>query len=255
MIRILANGLRIHVVQMTRSSFDLLGVTLWPILFATIAYYLYGAKGDPKVLLSASLGATVMAIWTSVTTGASGALDFQRQLGTLELLVAAPAPLVAVLAPITIATATLGVYALVTTLLWGRLLYGVPIAIAHPLVFVLSVPVTIVAIGMLGLILASTMILYRASWFLGNSLEYPGWLATGLLVPISLLPAWVRPVSWSLAPTWGMRALRASALGGGRPWLDLGVCLALSAAYAAVGMLGLGFFERLARERAALALA
>ena len=45
-------------------------------------------------------------------------------------------------------------------------------------------------------------------------LEYPVWLVTGLLVPLAVLPGWVTPVSWVLAPTWGMRALRASAFGG-----------------------------------------
>ena len=107
---------------------------------------------------------------------------------------------------------------------------------------------------MLGLLLASTLIFYRAALFLGASFDYPVWLVTGLLVPLSVLPGWVAPISWLLAPTWGMRAIRESAVGGS-PLSALAMCLALSACYAAIAVMFLRVFERLARERATLALA
>jgi ABC-2 type transport system permease protein len=45
-------------------------------------------------------------------------------------------------------------------------------------------------------------------------LRVPVWLICGFLVPLALFPDWVRPISWVLAPTWGMNAIRESALGG-----------------------------------------
>jgi ABC-2 type transport system permease protein len=252
-IRLLLSGLRVHFLQLSRSAGEVVSITVWPIIYATIAYYMFGAESDPDVLLTASLGATVMAIWSSVAFSAGGAIELQRQLGTLELLVAAPIPFGAVLAPITIATSAIGIYALGATLLWGRLLFGIPLHFEHPVLFALSLPVAIVAIGMLGLILASTLIFYRAALFLGASLEYPVWLVTGLLVPLSVLPGWVAPISWLLAPTWGMRAIRESTVGGS-PLSALAMCGALSACYAAIAAVCLRAFERLARERATLAL-
>ena len=253
MTRILLNGLRMHFLLMSRSLGEQLALTLWPVVYATIAYYLFGTESDPEVLLTASLGATVMAIWSSVSFGAGGAIQNQRGLGTLELLVAAPVPFAAVLAPIAVATSALGVYSLVATLAWGRLLFGIPLHFEHPLLFAVSLPVAVVAIGMLGLILASTMIYYRAALFLSASLDYPVWLVTGLLVPLSLLPGWVEPISWVLAPTWGMRAIRESAVGGD-PLTAIAVCLVLTAVYAVAAGFCLRGFERLARERATLAL-
>jgi ABC-2 type transport system permease protein len=84
-------------------------------------------------------------------------------------------------------------------------------------------------------------------------LEYPVWLITGMLIPLSLLPGWIHPLSWVLAPTWGMRAVRRSALGGsvGTPLL---VCLLLTIAYTVLAVLLLHHFERLARDRATLSL-
>jgi ABC-2 type transport system permease protein len=252
-IRLLLSGLRIHFLQLSRSGAEVVSITVWPIIYATIAYYMFGAASDPDVLLTASLGATVMAIWSSVAFSAGGAIEIQRRLGTLELLVAAPIPFGAVLAPITIATSAIGIYALGATLLWGRLLFGIPLHFEHPVLFALSLPVAIVAIGMLGLILASTLIFYRAALFLGASFEYPVWLVTGLLVPLSVLPGWVAPLSWLLAPTWGMRAIRESTVGGS-PLSALAMCVALSVCYAAIAAVCLRTFERLARERATLAL-
>mgnify|MGYP003694698233 CR=1 FL=1 len=64
---------------------------------------------------------------------------------------------------------------------------------------------------------------------LGNFFEYPVWLICGFLVPLALLPGWVRPISWVLAPTWGMSAIRESALGG-TPCRTCSLCLGLGAA-------------------------
>jgi ABC-2 type transport system permease protein len=252
-IRLLLSGLRIHFLQLSRSAGELIAITLWPILYATIAYYMFGAGSDPDVLLTASLGATVMAIWSSVAFSAGGAIELQRKLGTLELLVAAPPPFVAILAPITIATSAIGVYALAGTLLWGRLLFGIPLHLAHGWWFALSLPLAILAIGMLGLLLASTLVVYRAALFLGASFQYPVWLVTGLLIPLSVLPGWVEPFSWALAPTWGISAIRKAALGGS-PWLDIALALALGVVYVLLGVVLVHRVLRSARAKAALAL-
>ena len=253
MIRLAARGVLLQFKLLSRSAFDMLNAAFWPLVFATIAYYLFRSGSHARSLFDASLGATVMTMWATVGIGAAFAIQWQRRLGTLELLIASPTPFIGLLAPITIAYAGLGVYSLASTLLWGRVLFGIPVDPVHPFLFVLSLPAAILAIGMLGLLVSSSLILYRAAGALGNSLEYPIWIATGLLVPLSILPGWVRPISWLLAPTWGMRALRESALGGS-PLPAMGWCLVVSAAYAVLAAVFLGYFERLARDRASFAL-
>jgi len=63
----------------------------------------------------------------------------------------------------------------------------------------------------------------------------------------------VRPISWVLAPTWGVRAIRESALGGS-PLPDVLLCLSLGAAYVLIGVLVLDSVLRAARAKAALSL-
>jgi ABC-2 type transport system permease protein len=240
-------------LQFTKNAFDLSGVVLWPILYASIAYYLLDAKNDPQLLLSASVGAAVMTMWSMVVVGSSGALENQRWQGTLELLVAAPVPFAIALAPITISSGIVGAYSLVATLVWGTVLFDVPFTIDAPLAFAVAVPMCALAVGMLGLIMAAAFVLYRAAFHLGIAMQYPVWIATGLLVPLSLLPAFVEPLSWFLGPTWGFRAIQQSALGGS-PWPDIGMCLLLSAAYLLAASIFLRVFEHLARARATLRL-
>ena len=75
----------------------------------------------------------------------------------------------------------------------------------------------------------------------------------GFLVPLTFFPEWVRPISWALAPTWGMQAIRQSAQGG-TPIPDLLVCVGLGLLYTAIGVVVVDRFLRAARARAVLAL-
>ena len=252
-LRLLALGWLHHLKILSRSAFDgILGV-LWPLFFATTAFFMFRAGAGGEALVYAALGASVMGVWSATSVAASSALQRERWQGTLELLVAAPVHFSLVLMPITIAMSTIGVYSLAATLLWGRVLFGIEIPLEHPLLFVLAVPATIVSIGMLGFLLSVTVVRYRTAWALGNAFEYPVWLVCGFLVPVSLFPDWVRPVSWALAPTWGVRAIRESALGGS-PLIDVAVCVALGTAYAVVGVLLVETVLRSARARASLSL-
>ena len=106
---------------------------------------------------------------------------------------------------------------------------------------------------MLGFLLAVAFVRYRTAWALGNLLEYPVWLVCGFLVPLSFFPEWVRPISWALAPTWGMQAIRESATGG-TPVPDLLVCLGLGALYTGIGVLVADRVLTAARARAVLSL-
>lgn len=205
-------------------------------------------------MLYAAVGAGMLSIWSTTLIGSGQALTLLRTAGMLELLVAAPAPFALVLAPVTLATASIGLYSLAATLGFGWLLFDVPVRVAHPWLLAASVPVTVFGLGMLGLVFASVFVRFRYANALTNLFDYPVWLLAGMLVPVDRLPGWARPVSWLLPPTWGVRAIRESMLGG-RPVLAIGAGLALGLGYLALGLFTVHRFEVLARKRAALALA
>lgn len=253
-IRILGRGWLFSVKLLTMSSFFLLVSVLQPIIFATIAFFMFKAGGREEALLYVALGAGLMGIWSATLFGSGGMIQWERYQGTLEVVMAAPAPFVLFVLSATLANSTIGIYSLSATLLWGRLLFGVPLSFEDPLLFVIAIPATVLALGFMGLLLASTFVLYRHANALSNLLEYPVWIVTGLLAPVALLPAWAEPISWVLAPTWGIRAIRGAALGGAEPLVDIALTVGLGVVYLFAGAVFLRHFERLARERATLAL-
>lgn len=254
LLRLLYAGWLFHLKSLTLSGFFLLTSVFQPVIFASIAYLMFNAGARPGSLLYVAIGAGMMGIWSSTLFGSGGAIQWQRWQGTLEYCIAVPPAFIWVILPLTLATATIGLYSLSTTLLWGWLLFDVPLQVAHPGWFVLALPATVLALGLLGLVLAATFVLYRQANALSNLLEYPIWVVTGLLFSLSLLPGWTRPLSYVLAPTWGVQAIRESALGG-TPAPDIAMCFLLGAVYLVIGHFCLRYFERLARERATLALA
>jgi len=252
--RIVWVGLLFRMREFGVSTWFILMSVIQPVIFATIAFYMFEAGGKPGTLLYAALGAGMMGIWSSTLFGSGGALQWNRWQGTLELLVASPPPFLVVLLPLTLATSVTGAYALLATLFWGRVFFDIPLHLEHPLAFAVAVPVAVVALGLMGLLMASSFVLYRHANALTNLLEYPVWLATGLLFPVPLLPVWVAPISWLLAPRWGIDAIRHAAVGGGSVWFPLVMCAVIGALYLALTGVFLRIFERAARARATLSL-
>ena len=126
MIRAFASGLRVDLLQLIRTPFDMVGMLVWPLVFASIAYLLLGHASGERALFTASLGAAVMIMWGWVILGAGFALDTQREQGTLELVVGAPTPLVVLVSPVMISRAVFGVYGLLAaSLVYAIVRYAV----------------------------------------------------------------------------------------------------------------------------------
>jgi ABC-2 type transport system permease protein len=106
------------------------------------------------------------------------------------------------------------------------------------------------------MLIATTFVLYRHANALGNLLEYPIWLVTGLLVPLATLPFWVQPISWLLAPTWGMEAIRSATLGNdlGTPLFAMLMCVVLAVVYYVGSRIALRYVLDKARRDATLSL-
>jgi len=252
-LRLLGVGWLYHLKMIARSPFEGYGQVIYPLFFATVAFFVFRAGDSPRTLIYASLGAAVMGMWSATSTTAGGAMQRERWHGTLELLVGTPPHFALVLLPITLAMATIGIYSLGATLVYGHFLFGIDLVVEHPLQFVLAIVGTVLSFGALGFVFAVTFVRFRAAWALGNLFEYPVWLIGGFLVPLILLPTWVRPISWLLAPTWGMNAIREASLGG-TPLPDLALCVGLGALYVGLGIFLTERVLRSARAKAALQL-
>ena len=99
---------------------------------------------------------------------------------------------------------------------------------------------TLVSLATIGILFSIAFIFSRRSYILTSIFEYPIYILSGAVVPITMLPEWTNPISYVLAPTWGVEALRCSALPGYEAVFGFGMvgnalmCVALSVVYAAV---------------------
>jgi ABC-2 type transport system permease protein len=251
--RLIAFGALLHFKQMSRSPFDIVTSLFTPVVLATLAVYLFRVSHHPPPVVEAAVGAGMMGIWESVLFGSGGAVQQQRWAGTLELLVVAPRRLAVKFLPITLASAVFGAYAVLATLVWCIAVFRVDLRIAQPVPFLLAIAGVVAALGMMGLLLASTFVLLPNANALANMLSYPIWLLSGMLIAITALPGWLRGISTLLPTTWGARAVREAAVGG-PVWPSLALCLAEGLGCLALGVVQMGRMERRARAAATLAL-
>jgi ABC-2 type transport system permease protein len=253
LVRLLAIGWWLQLKMRSRSMFDSVLSVLWPLIFSTSIFLIYRQQSNATTLLAAAIGASVMGIWSSATTTAASSLQQERRQGTLELLVIAPRPLSLTVVPITLSMATIGIYSLVATLLWGRFVLGISLVVDNVPGFALACVVTAMSVAAMGFLLALSAVRYRSSWALGAALELPIWLICGFVIPFSLLPHWVEPISWFIPITWGVDAVKAAATGANF-WGDLGLCVLLSAAYLVGGAVLSRRLVDSARAKATLSL-
>jgi ABC-2 type transport system permease protein len=252
--RYLGRAWWLEVRQLMGARIYMFVAVFFPVIFACIAHYMFRGSDRPGGAIELALSAGLMGMWSATLLGSGNAITRLRYLAVLEPLVASPRSTFVCILPFTLATASLGLYSLVATLAWSALLFHMPLALAHPWLFAAAVPVTVVALGLLGLLLAAAFILYPTAQSLANLFEYPVWMLSGMLVPISALPSSLRVVSYGLAPTWGVKAVLGSATGGGGAAGAVGWCLALSVVYVGLARLFLRRFETLARSTGTLAL-
>src|SRR2546421_6513867 len=148
-LRIVWSGFITNLKMLGTSSFFLLTSTVQPVIFATVAFYMFQSGGRGGTLFYAALGAGMMGVWSTTLFGSGGMIQWQRWQGTLELGVASPPPMGLVYLPFSLANAFTGMYALAATLIWGRLVFGVPLSFVHPWQFALALPLTVISLGLM----------------------------------------------------------------------------------------------------------
>src|SRR2546423_13498113 len=102
------------------SGFFLLTAVVQPVIFATIAFYMFKSGGRPGTLLYTALGAGMMGVWSTTLFASGGMIQWQRWQGALELSVGAPPPMTIVYPPVSLPNAVTRPDPPAAPLGWGR---------------------------------------------------------------------------------------------------------------------------------------
>ncbi len=187
-----------------------------PFVFTMVSLFIFSREAGQTsaVLLAAVLGGGMMGMWGTTVYGSGESIGFDRWNGTLECTLSAPSPLIWIIMGRvlwnTMEGSLNGVFILVIGLLWFR----VGIGIANMPMFVLSTMVTFLSLSAFGMLLANLIVLSRRGGFITNGIEIPVYIATGTMFPIVALPLYIQGISYALGPTWGIDAIRRSAIAG-----------------------------------------
>jgi len=235
-----------------------------PFVFTTVALTLFKDATGPFGLY-AVLGGGMMGMWGNTIYSSGFAIEFEKWQGTLEEVMAAPSKLLHVITGRAISNALFGLTNMIAVLVIAVLGFRVSLGIADPLMFSISLLLTLLSVSALGLIFASSFVLSRSAQALTNGLETPLYIVSGSMFPIALLPFWIHPIAYILGPTWGVDAIRLATSPdyasqtfwkgmsvGAAMALDLTVMVLITAAYAAIAAVLFKAVERRARIKGTL---
>jgi ABC-2 type transport system permease protein len=227
-----------------------------PFVFTLVALFLFREETGP-ILLYAVLGGGLMGMWGTTVYGSGTSIDFDRYNGTLEATLAAPSPLIWIVAGRVAWNTFIGLINGGLILVIGALWFRTGIAIADPLAFTFATLLTYISLSSFGLMLVTIYVLSRKSGFIENSLEVPVYIATGTMFPVALLPLATLPIAYALGPTWGIEAIRKSAIAGyvglgTSYWLDVLILAVETAVYFGISFYLFTRVEKVAKRNGTL---
>jgi ABC-2 type transport system permease protein len=221
-----------------------------PFVFTIVVLMLYKDVEGP-VVLYAVLGGGVLGMWGNTLYSSGWSINFDRMNGTIEPLMVSPTPLMQVIAGRAVWNTLIGLIDAGLVFLFAEFAFQTDMALPNPLLFFVTLIITLLSLSTLGLVLSAFFVMTRSSSVLMQIIEFPLYVACGAMVPLSLLPIWTRPISYALAPSWGVDALRLSAGLDGTQGIDIGyigdilIMIVITAFYLVIALL---LFQRLERK-------
>ncbi|AOS64013.1 ABC transporter permease [Actinoalloteichus hymeniacidonis] len=202
-----AIGFRTQLQQMRGNPDWFLALFTAP-LTTVVFVSIFQAGGRADLTSYGILAPALIALWAMALQTAGELIARERENGSLELLVAAPASFGIVLAGRIMAVISVSLVAFVESWVVGWVMTGSPVLIAHPLVFAVTVLVTAFAMAGTATVMASLFVLARSARTFQNSLSYPFFLLGGVVVPVDLMPEPVRLLARFVFLSWSSDLLR-----------------------------------------------
>lgn len=238
MTRVIAAGCRMQLAESRRMPAHLLILVTSP-LFAAMFLSILKHNGNASLVTSAVFAPALISLWFLSLDLGGAMVSAERWQGTLECLIGSPARLGAVVFGRILAVVGIAALTFVEAYVVARFIFLVHVRIEHPAMFGLTLLVTLFAMAGTATMLAGLFVLSRNVLLFQNSMTYPFYLLGGVLMPVALLPFWVRPISRVFFLSWSSDSVRASlrqASAAGWAW-HLGVIAGLGLAGLVLGLI------------------
>jgi ABC-2 type transport system permease protein len=227
-----------------------------PFMFTVVALYMYGSVDEPTVLM-AVLGGGVLGMWGNMLFSSGYSITYDRYNGTIEPIMMTPTHLIDVITGRSMWNTLIGLLNAILVFISAELIFGVGVSVSEPLFFFPMLAMTLFSLASIGLMLSALFVLTRASFVVMTILEFPIYVFSGALFPISSLGN-IQWISYALAPSWGVDAMKLTAVSGYGSmtpygvYFDVFMMFALMAIYIAAAYVLFRVIERNIRESGTL---
>jgi len=206
--RVLLGSARVQV-RLTRHNIEDFRPLFGMPLVALVALAILVHSGRTDLAPSGLVAASLMTIGQMALFVASEIVFIERNGQTLELVVASPAPYVAVLSARVVVLALLGVLGVAESWLIARCVFQLELTVYHPLLLVSTLLASSLAAAGTAVLTAALFSLGKQVRTFQNAINGPLYLLGGVLVPTTFLPVWLQPLSKLVFFYWSARLLRA----------------------------------------------
>ena len=209
LVRPLVGAVRAQFSMSRRNVYDLVPIVMQPAYtLVLMAVFVYAGRED---LSGYALVATMlMGVAATAIFIASDLMTREQDFQTFELAIASPAPFPAIILSRMMVITSISLIGIAESWLIIRFVFGVSLAIHHPWVFAATMLLTAFAAAGTALIPAALFSFARSARTYQNSITYPVYIFSGILVPLTVFPDWLAPVSRVIFLYWSGELLRDS---------------------------------------------
>jgi ABC-2 type transport system permease protein len=237
-------------------GFVVFGIFIQPLIIALLGLWMLRDRGGDYGIFVV-VGSGLTGLWSSLLFISGNSITHERWTGTLEILVGVPTPMAVIVLGKNLANVLQSMGSMAVSYFLASLLFGYPLSVAQPLLFIVSLFLTVIAFVAFGLVIAPIFVMNPDVQRWQNGLEFPVYILAGFLFPIALLPGWTTPISYLLAPYWAAQALHLTSSGVGTTSelaLSWGMLLLFSAIYVVISRVLFRAMLRKARIEATLGM-
>ena len=190
-------------------GFVIFGIIFQPMIIAILALFMLKDKGGDYAMFVV-IGSGLTGLWSSLLFVSGNSISSERWTGTLESLIGMPTPFEVIVFGKNLANVVVSLLSMVSAYTLAALLFGYSLSLTQPLLFFITLFISMFAFICFGLVIAPVFIMYRSVQQWENAMEFPVYILCGFLFPIALLPQWTTPISYLLPPYWAAVALHGT---------------------------------------------
>ena len=209
LIRPVVGAVRAQFSMSRRNVYDLVPIVMQPAYtLVLMAVFVYAGREDLSAY--AMVATMLMGVAATAIFIASDLMTREQDFQTFELAIASPAPFPAIILTRMMVITSISLIGIAESWLIIRFVFGVSLAIHHPWVFAATMLLTAFAAAGTALIPAALFSFARSARTYQNSITYPVYIFSGILVPLTVFPDWLAPVSRVIFLYWSGELLRDS---------------------------------------------